>query len=113
MTPDKIEEAGSAVCSQLTSKSCLSALKNVKNFLHILHVSGIMRREHSSTRGNARCDDEPVLANQCSSICDTCRSEVRKGKVPQDALARGSWIGDVPRVLSELQFAEQLLIARV
>ncbi len=113
MTSDKIEEAGCAVCGQLTSKSRLSALKNVKNFLHILRVPGIMRRERSSTRDNARCDDEPVLANQCSAICDTCRSEVRKGKVPQDALARGSWIGDVPRVLSELQFAERLLIARV
>ncbi|PBK66208.1 hypothetical protein ARMSODRAFT_891008, partial [Armillaria solidipes] len=113
MTPDKIEEAGSAVCSQLTSKSHLSALKNVKNFLHILHAPGIMRRECSSTRNDARHDNEPVLTNQCSSICDTCRSEIRRGKVPQDALARGSWIGDVPKVLSELQFAEQLLIARV
>jgi len=36
-----------------------------------------------------------------------------KGKVPHFALANGNWVGKVPKELSDLSFAEKLLISRV
>jgi hypothetical protein len=46
-------------------------------------------------------------------ICNTCRFAIRKGKAPQNALANGLWLGQVPKVLSDLWFIEKLLIARL
>jgi len=54
-----------------------------------------------------------VIDKDCHYICKSCKNVVNCGKVPKFALARGLWIGKVPEELQGLNFAEQLLIARV
>ena len=54
-----------------------------------------------------------VLDDTCNKLCNDCRSSIRKGKVPEFALAKGLWIGKVPKELSDLRFIEKLLIARL
>ena len=44
--------------------------------------------------------------------CD-CRKNIRKGTVPCLALANNLWLGEVPKVLSDLNYVERLLIARI
>ena len=55
----------------------------------------------------------PVLDYACSHICDSCRMDVRRGKVPRLALANNLWLGKVPDELKNLRFVEKILIARV
>ena len=43
------EEAGCAVCGQLTIKSELTQLKSVKGMLSVLAIPGITRVEHKSS----------------------------------------------------------------
>ena len=45
LTPDSFEEAGCAVCGQLTPMEQLSRLSAIKNYLHILNAPGLTRRE--------------------------------------------------------------------
>jgi hypothetical protein len=45
-------------------------------------------------------------------ICKTCHKSVSKGKVPLMALANKKWLSEVPPQLTNLSFAEQLLVAR-
>ena len=46
-------------------------------------------------------------------ICKKCHKSISAEKRPLLSLANGIWIGEVPSELSDLSFAEQLLIARV
>ncbi|KAK0439737.1 uncharacterized protein EV420DRAFT_1238572, partial [Desarmillaria tabescens] len=46
-------------------------------------------------------------------ICNACRADIRKHKVPNNALVRGTWVGEVPKELSDLRFMECMLVARV
>ncbi|KAF4593532.1 hypothetical protein EYR40_008318 [Pleurotus pulmonarius] len=39
-------------------------------------------------------------------VCNSCRSALRKEKMPKNALARGLWLGPVPPILQELNFIE-------
>ena len=55
----------------------------------------------------------PIFDYSCSVICDGCQADVRQGKVPRLALARGLWLGKVPPVLSSLTFVEKLLVVKV
>ena len=54
-----------------------------------------------------------VLIDELDSICLKCHKSISKEKRPQLSLANGLWIGKVPEELSNLFYAEQLLIARV
>jgi hypothetical protein len=54
-----------------------------------------------------------VLDYECNSICAKCRAKIRKGDIPECALANGLWLGKVPKVLSDLRFIEKLLIAQL
>jgi hypothetical protein len=111
--PQKLEEAGCAVCSQLTSVSQLTRLKAVKNQLRILEVSGVTRVERRKASDPIREFRGPVLDYECNRICDGCRKHIRKNQIPPRALARGLWVGKVPEELASLRFVEKLLIARV
>jgi hypothetical protein len=42
-----------------------------------------------------------------------CRGCIRKGNVPELALANGLWLGIVPKELADLRFVEKLFVARV
>ncbi len=113
MDANNIEEDGCAVCGRLVPKTKLSNLRHVARLLDVLVVPGVMRKERKSLKDASSHDTEPVLDRTCSCICDTCRADIRKRRIPADALARGTWIGNVPRQLSELRFMERMLIARV
>ncbi|PBK65096.1 hypothetical protein ARMSODRAFT_892261, partial [Armillaria solidipes] len=55
----------------------------------------------------------PVHDTSTDLICLKCRSSIRKGLVPKNALANGPWLGEVPKVLSWLSFVEHILVSRV
>ena len=96
MYPEAIEEAGCAVCGELKPLQKMSRLKSVKNFLRILETPGVTRIER---RTNAQILKEytgPVLDYTCSHICDSCRKDIRRNKVPRLALANNLWLGKVP-----------------
>ncbi|KAJ3516932.1 hypothetical protein NMY22_g14083 [Coprinellus aureogranulatus] len=101
--PIAFEEAGCAVCGQLTLKTKLSRLKEVKGLLAILEVEGCAKRE-IKCRADAKAEwVGPVIDDTCSMICNECRASIRKGKIPKYALAKGLWIGNVPTELAELR----------
>jgi len=112
-SPDKMEEAGCAVCGQLTPSSKLTRLKSVKQCLRILQTQGVTRVERKHSSKPIHEFKGPVLDYKCNRICDNCRKHLRKGNVPRNALANGLWIGAVPDELSGLKFMERLLIARI
>ena len=113
MDPINFEEVGCAVCGELRPRTKTSRLKTVKKFLSVLDAPGITRMERKNHAAPIKEFKGPVLDYSCSAICDGCRSDVRRGKVPRLALARGLWLGKVPDVLSNLTFVEKLLVARV
>jgi hypothetical protein len=112
MCPKAIEEAGCAVCGELKPLQKMSRLKSVKNFLGILEAPGVTRIERRKDT-NIKEYTGPVLDYACSQICDTCRKDIRKGKVPRLALANNLWLGKVPDELKKLRFVEKILISRV
>ena len=113
MDPVNFEEVGCAVCGELRRRDKSSCLKSVKNFLSILEIAGVTRVERAADTKPIKEFKGPVLDYSCSLICDACRADVRNGKVPRLALARGLWLGKVPPVLGNLSFIEKLLVARV
>jgi hypothetical protein len=113
MNPVNFEEVGCSVCGELQPRDKASRLKSVKNFLSILEVPGVTRIERTTNTMPIKEFKGPVLDYSCSLICDGCRADVRNGKVPKLALARGLWLGKVPPQLSCLTFVEKLLVAKV
>ena len=57
--------------------------------------------------------DGNVIDTSCQYICVDCNKKVRCGKLPKFFLARGLWLGKIPKELQQLNFAEKLLIGRV
>ena len=113
MYPKAIEEAGCAVCGELKPLEKMSRLKSVKNYLGILEAPAVTRIERRTADAQIKEYTGPVLDYTCSQICDTCRKDVRKGKVPRLALANNLWLGKVPDELKNLRFVEKILIAKV
>ena len=113
MDPVNFEEVGCAVCGELHHRAKTSCLKGVKKILGILEAPGVTRVERKCDAASIKEFKGPVLDYSCSTICDGCRSDVRRGKVLRLALARGLWLGKVPVVLDNLTFVEKLLVARV
>ena len=117
MSPDALEEAGCAVCGQLVPVAQLTRLKAIKNLLHMLHASGVMRLERLLSTQPICEIKGPVfffLDYTCNCICDNCRQCLQNGKAPPYALASGLWLGAVPEVLSScLTYIERLLVACV
>ena len=111
--PSSLEEAGCAVCGELVPMSHLSRLKSIKTMLGILATRGVTRVERKSVSQPISEFKGPVLDYRCDKICDDCRKSIRKGKVPRLALANNLWIGEVPNVLSDLNYIEKLLVARI
>ncbi|KAF8223702.1 hypothetical protein L208DRAFT_1315591, partial [Tricholoma matsutake] len=111
--PASLEEAGCAVCGELVPVMQLSHLKGIKGMLGILEAPGVTRVECSSLSQKVTEFKGPVLDYECNQICDSCRQSIQKGKVPQLASANNLWLGKVPKVLSQLNFVEKLLVACV
>ena len=113
MNKSNIEEAGCAVCGELTPVKNLSQVKNIKKMLHILTTPGVTCVERKNQNSPLREYSGPVLDYTCNRVCDHCRGCIHKGKVPRLALANGLWLGKIPDELKSLTFVEKLLIARV
>ena len=111
LDPTSFEEAGCVVCGQLTPLTELSRLMAVKNYLKILEAPGITRQERSKISDNKR--EYPIaIDHSCKKICNSCHGSLCIGKVPRLALANGLWLGQVPDVLSSLQYFKKMLVAR-
>lgn len=91
----------------------MSRLKSVKNLLGVLNAPGVTRIERSRADMPIRDYSGPALDYTCSHICNGCRKDIRKAKVPRLALANNLWLGKVPDQLKNLTFVEKILIARV
>ena len=76
-SPDKLEEAGCAICGQLTPFSNLTRLKLVKQCLHILQVQGVTRIERKHSSKLIQEYKGPVLDYRCNSICGDCQKCLR------------------------------------
>ena len=110
--PPSFEEAGCAVCGQLTSVTSLSRLSAMQNYLHILNAPGVTRQEWTSI--SDKIQEHPLaIDSNCNQVCDVCWTFLHQSKVPLYALAQGFWLGKVPDVLSSLRYFEKLLIARI
>ena len=81
-SPDKMEEAGCAICGQLTPSSKLTRLKSVKQYLRILQTQGVTRVERKHSSKPIHEFKGPVLDYKCNRICDNCRKHLWKGNVP-------------------------------
>jgi hypothetical protein len=114
-SPDVFMEKGCAVCGQLAPLHTLRKLLIAKTPLNLLCRSNmsITRKERLSDKEAIEEIDGPVIDNACTDICLNCKKSLENGKIPKFALANGLWIGKIPLQLSNLTFAEKLLIARV
>jgi hypothetical protein len=112
LKPETFEEKGCAVCGQLISVASLSRLSAVKNYLHILGAPGFTRQERVKISDKI-CEFPHAIDHSCQKICNSCRVALRLGNVPKLALARGLWLGQVPKVLFDLHYVEKMLVARI
>lgn len=113
MRPHCFEEAGCAVCGQLTLKSKLQPLSSCNFSLQPLVEPGLVRLERRRPSEGVQYDNGPVLEKTLTDVCDRCVVDLEKGRRPLAALANGFWVGPVPDELANLTFVEQLLVARV
>src|SRR5436190_11137962 len=111
MSPNTVVESGCAVCGRLTPLTDLLELSKIKVDLNILSNPCVAMQERFSHDDPPHNIDGPILDGDLSNICKTCHDSLSIGKLPQLALANGKWIGKIPKQLSDLSFAEQLLIA--
>ena len=108
-----LAEAGCAVCGELKPVGTLSRLKGIKNLLGVIEAQGVTCMERKLAASPVKEYPGPVLDHLCSQVCDSCRKDIRKGKVPRLALANNLWIGKVPEVLNNLRYVEKILVARL
>ena len=111
--PSSFEETGCGVCGQLSLRSEMSPLSEIRGLLRVLQDEGVTRAERCSVSDPIRGVDGPVLDPGCSLVCKSCRVSLRKGCKPKNALANGLWVGAVPKELADLHFVERLLVAKV
>src|SRR6202142_353016 len=113
MSPSQFIESACAVCGQLTCNRDLQHLSDADLDLDILIREGVTQEERKHSDDLIQSLEGPVLIENPQCICKSCYNSISKGKMPLLALANGGWLGEVPSVLSDLNFAEQLLVARV
>lgn len=101
-----INEAGCAVCGELTVQSLATPLNDIKDELEFLKDVGYFPSCGKKTEQN-------VLVAGCNIVCDSCLKYTSRSKMPPNAMANGLWLGDIPADLQDLTWAEQLLISKV
>ena len=111
MDKSNIEEAGCAVCGEITPVRNLSQVKNIKKLLHILTTPGVTRKERKNQNDPLQEYSGPILDYTCNQVCDHCWGCIRKGKTPCLALANGLWLGKVPDELKSLRFVSNITFA--
>jgi hypothetical protein len=114
MSPKNFKEVGCAVCGELALESKSILLKDADVKLNPLICSPeLTRKERTSGLDPVEGIDGPVLEPNLHHMCSRCHTSLTTNKLPRFSLANGMWLGHVPSVLSDLTFAEQLLVARV
>jgi hypothetical protein len=114
MSPKSFEEVGCAVCGELSLKSKSMLLKDAAVKLDILQCSdNITRKERKTENDPVECLDGPIIEPDLQHMCARCHKSMTAGKLPKVSLTNGMWLGHVPPELTDLTFAEQLLVARV
>ena len=108
-----VAEEGCAVCGELTLTKNLMSMGRLKDNLQVLIQGGVTRLERQSRSEPIKEIEVPILATGCQRVCRTCNSSLQMGERPRNALANGLWVGDVPAVLSNLRFAERMLVSRI
>jgi Helitron helicase-like domain at N-terminus/PIF1-like helicase len=111
--PEAFEEAGCGVCGQLNLLSNMKPLDKTDANLNLLVSDGFTRSTRSSDRDPVKDIDGPIIDTSCQFICTLCEEQLLNDKVPWNALSRGLWLGPIPPELSNLTFAEQMMIARI
>ena len=109
--PNKFVEAGCAVCGKLTPVSQLKEYSDID--LAPLVQPGVTQIERCSNEDPIVSSDTAVLIDELDRICKSCSKSLQNGKCPVSSLANGLWLGKVPKELTGLSYAEQLIIARV
>ncbi|KAH7906139.1 hypothetical protein BJ138DRAFT_1138088 [Hygrophoropsis aurantiaca] len=115
-SPHRLHEEGCVVCGRLVRSEVMHSpdeLDDDSFDILIPSSSGVTRALRRSTNDPISDIPGPVLASNCSKVCDKCFGSLVKGKVPTLSLANGLWLGDVPAELQGLNFVEKLLVARV
>src|ERR1700735_3354928 len=101
------EEAGCAMCGQLTVLSTLVAMSDSSLDMDCLHAQyGTTCTEQHKESQSIEDLDGPVLASTCKNVCLSCVKVLSDGKLPFLALANGLWIGEFPIELQNLTYAE-------
>jgi hypothetical protein len=113
-SPKMFMESGCAVCGCLTPVVKLQKISELSLNLDILRNTEVTQKECFSMQDLIQpLNDLPVLLETLDTICPKCYKSLSTDKLPTLALANGLWLGNIPDELSELTYAEQLLIARV
>ena len=81
MNKSNIEEAGCAVCGELTPVKNLSRVKNIKKLLHILTTPGVTCVECKNQNSPLREYSGPVLDYTCNRVCDRAPHELTCGSI--------------------------------
>jgi hypothetical protein len=114
MSPKHFKEVGCAVCGELALELKSILLKDADVKLNPLICSSeLTRKERTSDSDPVEGIDGPVLEPSLLHMCSRCHTSLTANKLPRISLANGMWLGHVPSALSDLTFAEQLLVARV
>ena len=84
------EEAGCAMCGQLTVLSTLVAMSDSSLDMDCLHAQyGTTCKEQHKESQSIEDLDGPVLASTCKNVCLSCVKVLSDGKLPFLALANG------------------------
>ena len=115
-SPEALEERGCAVCGSLTNiNDCTSLDSEIRTKLQYLEkfAETCTRRERGKESDPILHVPGPVIDQDCTDICRTCLTSVKKNQLPRSALANGLWLGKVPNELQNLTWAEERLISKV
>jgi len=111
--PNAFEEAGCGVCGQLNMLSNMKPLGETCANLNLLVSEGFTRCPRKTIKDPIEEIAGPTIDASCEFICTQCEDQLLNDKVPLNALAKGLWLGAIPPELSNLTFAEQMMIARI
>ncbi|KAG6904889.1 hypothetical protein DXG01_006440 [Tephrocybe rancida] len=113
LTEQVISDFCKASSPSVTEECEMQPLKRVKGLTNILCAEGVMKLERKLAMEKVREYRGPILDLSCTQACQNCWTSLLRGVVLNNALSNGFWIGPVPDVLKNLNWVEQLLIAKV
>ena len=111
--PKAFEEAGCGVCGQLNVLTNMKKLSETSANLDLLVGEEVTRCPRKTSKDPIKEIAGPIIDPSCEFICTTCEGQLLNDRVPLNALANGLWLGAIPPELSNLTFAEQMMIAHI